>query len=482
MRTLIIYFSLLLGLSVTVIAQTEVAAFDHYYNVNNKKVRSINTLHLPEQNRYLILFKDDLRYTAYLVDADFNDIGEGLLTKSSFTMYPNIEGITAVGDRVTLFLSQKDHKKWKTVQFDFGKRALVESPKPIKFKKQVYLKSFQIKNDLYVLKMQRESSIFVLQKGLLDGSFEEIVFDLSFYDFKEGKRSDYTLSRKLTFANSIANTNVISGNQPLSIEAANSRLKLYPERQRLRLTMDLDRERTYMVDLDILEKTVAVTPLLMPQFSKKTGLLKTNSYINDDYLYQLAISLDEMVIRVHDISNNSIVKEIRTSKNEEIDFKSTPLIQEGGQFKDYRELDNTKQFYRKMINSLPAIAVFKDGEQNILTVGASETFQSSGTGALFGVSGAILQNGLSLMLNVYTMYSRTKTMRFQSVFNNDFQFVPNARVSENVFDRIAQLEESLSLTLDKRQQATTTLTRLKDGYLWGWYMPKDDIVTYYLIH
>mgnify|MGYP000978014029 CR=1 FL=1 len=100
----------------------------------------------------------------------------------------------------------------------------------------------------------------------------------------------------------------------------------------------------------------------MNQFTKplelaKSNQKKTNSFINDENIFLIASTDDELVFRTQNFESGTLVKEYVVNVNDTIAFKNSPIIQEGGAYDSYREMDKTKKFLRKITSGDVGVSV-----------------------------------------------------------------------------------------------------------------------------
>src|SRR5690606_28022611 len=126
------------------------------------------------------------------------------------------------------------------------------------------------------------------------------------------------------------------------------------------------------------------------------------------------ISNEKLVINFIDLKNNTILKEFVISEDDSIHFKNSPIIQEGGDFASYRELEKTSQFIRKVIQSKMAISAYKDNNNYIVTLGSYEPKPSTMSMITGGIIGGI--TGVIIM-SMFDSYTNSKSVRILSLLD-----------------------------------------------------------------
>jgi len=178
-----------------------------------------------------------------------------------------------------------------------------------------------------------------------------------------------------------------------------------------------------------------------------------------------------MLFSVTSLDGKKELKNILINKDEEINFKNTPIIQEGGTYKSYRELDKTSKFLRRLGRENIGIAVTKSKNDYIVTIGAKVDIPSggmmmSGFGMPLATAGAftVTFNPTSF---AYSSYSGTKATRIKCLFDYDFNHI-DGNIPENVFDRIRNMSDEI------KNKDAETVFKLNNHYVWGFYDKKTD--------
>lgn len=468
--------------SITFLAQEKVIEFEHYLNVDNKKVRYVHAFPNENNDGSLLMFEDNTRLTGYAFDSDFKEIGDGLTIKNPLYKYPNISGISYGEKGYTIFLGRGDNKRWAALYMDFEKRSSQVHELFIKYKKEKFLNAFVHKNIHYVVTLLRESSTIRLYMTDVNGSTSSKEYDLSHYDFSSGRRRINNLYRLMRPDHEFFKTSIIENNTPISLSSVNSNIQLYPKDGHLVITVNRTREYVHIINLDLASTTASVTVINKPQLDDHLDIQKANTFLDDNHLFTLTSSYDELLFTIIDIDTKEVIKRYHSGDREDISFKNTPIIQEGGAFDDYRELERTQQFLRKVTSSYPAISVYKTGAYYIVTMGASKEIKNGGPIIFASIGGSLAVGIIAGIVNTtlvnYWDYTRTKTTRIKTVLDQNFNHIADMEIPENTFDRIRTFENSLKETMGKKM-GTNTLMLLSRDYIYGAYNKESQTLSLY---
>lgn len=452
--------------------QEKILEFEHYLNVDNKKVHNIHAFSTEKQDGTLLIFEDNKRLTAYSFDSKFIERGDGLLIDNPLYKYPHIFGVASVQNEYTLFLGRADNKRWAAMYLDFDKRSIHVQELFIKLKKEKFLNAFVHENKHYVVTCLKDSSILRLYMTDVNGTTTSKEYDLTEHDFSSGRRKISNLYRLMRPDHEMFETSIIENQSPLSLSSVNRSIQLYPKDGHLVMTINRSRDYTHILDLDLASTQGTLITINKPKLDDPSDIQKANTFLDGTHLFTLTSSYNELLFTIVDIETKETIQQYHSNDNEEISFKNTPIIQEGGAFDDYRELERTQQFLRKINASYPAISVFKSEGNYIVTMGASKEIKN-GNPVFFasfggGIAVGILAGIANATLANYWDYTRTKTTRIKTILDQNFQHTSSSEIPKNAFDRIQTFENSLKETMGKTMGANT-LVSLNDHYIYGIY-------------
>ncbi len=465
MRGLILLF--LVFLSQIVTCQEPFLTFDHTANTLGKKPTQLFSAVFPENDTFLIFIEDAKQLSVYQFDKNGQETAEGFSFPNFAKKYPNIGGYTQQDGTYTLFLSTTNKKKWAIVTLDFTYKSFSLQETKLDIKRDRVLESLTYNGKHYLFTVQRDSSTFEVYAMDPEGAVTTQSFSFESTDFGEGRRTIPNLDRLLqgSFSREVA---MIDSESPIALESSKSNVKFYQEEALVTLTIDASKKQTFYLQFDLENNTSGIDTISKASFDKDVISAKSNSFIFEDKLFVLKVSSDEMDFSIYDLDSMENLASFSARKGTPITFKNTPIIQEGGSLDSYRELEKTSKFLRKVASSNPAIAVFKENDHYIITLGATQEITNGGTGVFVmggGLGGALIGGLITGIANAtymqYNTYTYTKSARFQMVLDSDLQFVPDAEIPLNVFDEISEFTQETS------PKVIQTVFKLNDSYIWG---------------
>ncbi|MFC4633618.1 hypothetical protein ACFO3O_06845 [Dokdonia ponticola] len=477
MRHLIFLF--LCFLSQIVTCQEPFLTFDHTVNTLGKKPTQLFSAVFPENDTFLIFIEDSKQLSVYEFDKNGDEKAQGFSFPNFAKKYPNIGGYTQQNDIYTLFLSTTNKKKWAIVTLDFAYKSFSLEEVKLDIKGDRVLESLTYNGKHYLFTVQRDSSTFEVYAMNPEGGVTTQIFPFEDVEFGEGRRTISNVDR-LLHGSFTRDATIIDSDSPISLESSKSRAKFYQDEALITFTIDASKNTTFYLQFDLENNTSSSQTISKASFDKDVISAKSNSFIFEDKLFIFKVSSDEMDFSIFNVDSMENLASFSARKGTPIPFKNTPIIQEGGQLDSYRELEKTSKFLRKVANSNPAIAVFKERDQYIITLGGTEEITNGGGGMFIvggGLAGAVVSGLVTGIANAtfyqYNAYTYTKSARFQMVLDSNLQFVPDAEVPLNVFDEIGEFTEETS------PKVLQTVFKLNESYVWGALNPKEKTLNFF---
>lgn len=482
--------------------------FKNELQLNSSRIKESYTIVNEENNDLTVLLSDLKKLYVYQFDSLFNKKNQ-ILTKDLPSKYKELLGYQVFGDEYTIFFSNKKKSKFGYKRISF-KRQLSMSVMMdhLDLKKERFLQTISHKNKFYLLTVGRNTSKLFFYEFNQKIDFIKHEVDLSSLDYVSPngfKHDAYSIlgAKSNGFPLTLA-LEKIDVNNPNPIESTSSLCKLYIKEDTFVLTFDnrLGYARVYSVDsntFEVEEKKFDTTD--------SNGYASSNSFIFEDNIFHFLSSSKHMKFIVRDFNTSEIIKEFFVKKEDSITFKNSPIIQEGGEFDKYREMEKTAKFLRKISSSDVGISVYKLNDNYQITLGGKKELQSSGApmmmpmGGGFGGVPIAGVGGATFFFNAsafaYGSYTNTKSTYINCLFDADFNHVAGD-VLENVFDKINNFKESekklntvvkrpasgnkprsgSSLSTKINSIKAETIQKYKGHFLFGYYYSKNKI--YYL--
>ena len=312
-----------------------------------------------------------------------------------------------------IYWTSDDYKKILAVHFDFETNQVSNVTYTMDFSSEEITNSFSDNNIFYIVTSQKINSSLKIYM-FRNGAMAVKILDFSSYIFKD-EDSQPIGFEKILQKNPIEKIDTKALN-PLLIGIKKSKLYVYPDK--MILTLDYNPEFTQLFDINLV--TFSITEKSFPQQVLKTRA-KSNSYLLQDKLYQLALSETQMALSAYSTSDNvNLLNTYSISENDTIDFKNSPLYSQTGNQRA-RELKNTKKLLRRVYDSSIGLTAYKTPNDILLTIGGIREVASTGgivLGITVGVGMVMAGTGGSIdgLLD-----SDTKAIYFESLFDDNFK-------------------------------------------------------------
>lgn len=418
----------------------------------NKQTHEVFVFAADSENISILKYNSSLFLTDQFKGA-VKDIGDKSLVGYSFSA----DGLP------TLYWSTKNHETIIAIKYFFGNRTSKSLNFVFTSEKQYIVSQFQLENSFNLLVKDIEDQTLVLYT-FENGTVNQKIFDFSAFTFQDK-------NTKIVTFNHIIRQNKI---EPIETEEYNplfkstAKSKLYILPNRFVLTLDHNPGKTQVFDInpeteEIKEKNFTQSPVQKP---KK----RSNSFFQDDKLYQTIASDDELFLDIRDYNSKETIKSFHISKNDTIRFKTSPLLIQR-QDEKAKELKTTKKFLSHLSYLDIGLSVFKNKGNTLITLGGTPNIQSQNNRLLF--SSYDPYNNFAFdadgtIQSYYDPYSfsgyiHTETVYFESVLDSNYAVVKQNQLEPLAIDNIYYF-----MSLNK-QVALENILKYKDFYILSYY-------------
>jgi hypothetical protein len=415
----------------------------------NKQTHEVFVFAADSENVSILKYNSSL----FLVDqykGPLKNIGDKSLIGYSFSA----DGLP------TLYWSSKDYETITAIKYFFGNKTSKNVNFVFTSEKQYLAAQFQLENSLNLLVKDLEKNTLVLY-SFDNGTVKEKVFDFSSFKFQD-KNTKFVTFNHIIRENQIEQIDTEEYN-PLFTSTAKSKLYILPNR--FILTLDYNPKKTQIFDINI--DTEEIKEKNFIQSSVQKPKKSSNSFFQDNKLYQTIASKEEFYLDIKDYNTTESLKSFHISKNDTITFKTSPLLiqREGGKAK---ELKTTKKFLNHLSYLDIGLSVFKNKENTLITLGGSPGIakQSSMFLSSFYPSDdfGFFDNGAAYYPpNYYSGTIHTETVYFETVLNTNYEMVKQEQLGPLAIDNIYYF-----MSLNK-QIALDNILKYKDFYILSYY-------------
>lgn len=454
-------------------SQDQIANFRNVLKENSTEIKDVIPIVNKENGNSVIFIADAKNVYGYKLNPQFQVIDK-LASETKKRKYKVFLGADIHGENYRIFMSNTDKNKFTSINFSYSSKSTSHTEFKLP-KYEHFIQTIAPTNKLYFLTANKVSGGIFLYSFAEDGTPErnQVELESTLIAGKAGKA--VKIATLLVNADKV---NKFEKDLPNSIESVSALTKMYVRENEILISLDQNKKKTQVLTIDIDSKKSSMKHIEKPLADIKSFRKKTNSFIYDKYIFQVAGNKEVFSMHILDYDSGEFIKEYAVNKDEKITFKNTPIIQEGAFYNNYRELEKTKKFLRKISSEYIGISVIKVAEDYLFTIGGYVQQHRGGGGFMMGGGFGGIPMGsvgnVSFFFNptmfAYNSFSNTKSTRIEGVFNQNFEHSPNKEVPEHIFDKIDKHHT--------KSEVAKTIFPYKDYFIKGDMDPKTN--TYYL--
>lgn len=470
-----------LGILVTLnsYSQEEIAVFDNKLKESGSSLKDVIPIVNEKTGDISLFLMDATKVYAYLLNDDFKVV-KSISSDDKSRKYKILIGksISNTND-YRIYLTNNKQNKFASMNFSYSNNSSSLDEFELASKNELLVQTATHNNQFFLISIIKNLSTLCLYKFNNEGRYDRIVLDFSSDIFLNRMGSETTLF-KLCTENTGAyglkksiDVKKIEKNNPNSIEITSELSKFYLSNNSILLTLDDNKSFTQIVKINLDTFKKEVLRIKKPFLDSGVFSIKTNSFINEDNIYMIASTSDNFVFEIKNIETKETLKEYKTSANDSITFKNTPIIQKGGAYDNYREMEKTKKFLRKITNGNVGVSVYKINNNYQITFGGKQEIKRGGMMMPMGGFGIPIASAgaVTVFFNptyfAYNSYTSSKSTHIKGLFDDSFNHV-TGEIEQNVFDKIndSKIEKSTALNGE-------TVFKYKDFYIVGDYLVWD---------
>ncbi len=518
-------YTILFLIPFLITSQEKLGQFENTIKENNANVLESFSIFNNETNKIATFLIEKKEMYGFIVNENFN-VEKHILLENKKRKYKLLMGkMYNDKNQYKVIVSNRIKTKFAIITFDFstGKANLIEDD--FNTRKFLFLQSISRKNKVHLLFIDRNTNNIISRNYYADGHIDDTEFNFKNEEFlitdtkkinlkkllpdysnpahREIKNIAYELtkvseeSHKTNLEADFFSTSVKrKQTSPISIDISSKLSKLYIRNEDVIITLDKNKFYTQILFLNLNNGTYKFKKVKKPLFEAEKLYKKSNSFILDDMLFTTTSTKQKLVININNLENNSLVKQLTIDREQPIEFSNTPIIQTGGDFANYRELEKTKQFLRKITTSNIGISALKNETGIEITLGGRKYVDRPGVtagiigGGLFGVLGSFSATSSYFNANTYSYnsYLKKKSVYIKCLFDDNFNHI-DGEIRDNVYDKIHTFTNPKKKKLDddiyteKEQNSTkkdaVNIFRVNNQLILGYYNKKIKTYNYY---
>jgi hypothetical protein len=412
---------------------------------------------------FSVFIKNNKDITARMYDEDYNLIGEFVTEAFQNKNIRELE-YTVHNHEITFYFSKKE-KEIGTILFNFDKNEATENQFNSKLKDdEEVFHSYTEGDTFYKLTINKKSSVINIHVIHHNGSYNKRSFDFSDKTLKNSKREDasvYDILTEVEILTKYIEVTTIDDNNPITLDLVKSANKLYRTDAGFTLTLDQSNLATYLFNYNKANNSLTLDMVLKKKLRVDVGenALKTNSFLLNNYLFQISVARDQMIANVSTIDNKQEVKRWElTPLDETIPFVNTSIIIEGASYnpKRIRKVEKATKFLRKVYHSNVGILAKKIEDNFQVIFGASDGIPAGASMSVptFNMQDSASPGGMvtpptfhTLYYN-YNSYKHGISTRVEGYYDNSFENI-EGEIPKSVYQKISTFEDTLKASKAK---------------------------------
>lgn len=387
--------------------------------------------------------------------------------------YVSMIGYNKNKSNINLFWTSTNHKDLFIQQFNFNKQNSENKTFTLPLKDEKFVQNFSQNGKFYIMTVLKNSDKLKLYVFDSDAKLEEKTIDLTGYRFYTSdykKTTIYGVLDETYYATEFPfSLQKITPENPTSLVESSKKRKCYSIDKTIVLTFDSNIDYTQLITLNLESFSAKEQFIKKPNIPEDRKYLNSNSFLIDNYLYQIKSSSSQLILTVKDLEDNLIKSYEASAENPIIDFKNTDYIQENGGTSNTRILETSSQFIRKTNNLNAGISCYQLNGNYLVTIGSVSQEQQNATmmyGGMFGAAGVLIAVAISNpTMESFNAYANRKVVYINSLFDKDVNHI-NGEIGPLAFDKIR-------FFFDKNTAVSSqTLYKLDNIYYLGYYDTK----------
>jgi hypothetical protein len=359
-----------------------------------------------KRDRVCIVAEGNSSVKGYILDSSYKVLKQFSLGKEAVSQL--VTGGFFAEEKVHFFLARdKDDDRFFWYTYDMGTGMHTIQPVDLDRKKEMFVGGLSLGDQFAIVTVKKREDEICVYRFNDKGTYTTLRFSMK--ASLMGYPGLYeALSSESGFSRASEVTYINDWESP-SVDKAKTYCKLYYRTDSMFITIDREKNKTWVLTLDLSNQKIN-SRLLTRNFVPCPQDFQTNTFLLDRHLYTLTCCSDAMGMLIQDFYTGEVVKQHAAGRDEDISFRNTDIVQEGGFYDSgEKKLEKTKQLLRKMTNGRPVIVASNTDSSRVeLTVGSYKEMRSGG-GMAMPMGGVMLYAGFSR--------EWTKSARFKSLLD-----------------------------------------------------------------
>lgn len=413
-----------------------------------------------ESKRTAYFLSDDDYLYGFLLDSNLVQIGQ-IKTERLPKRFDRLIGHQFLDRKINLFLNTQNGRSTGVVTLDFSNGFNAIQKLDLKFRKEEYLDAVTFENNVHIMTVAKSKSqlnVYTFSDG---NPYEKHVVSFekdAFLNHKGKSIPLYDLLVEQNNSGDIIEAINVDPELPVSIANAAKYVKIYNDKNQnaLRIVSDRYNEYTQIIKVDFNDYSATVNQFPKDDFKGSRLGLRSNSFIEDEKLFQFSAKNDTLNFSVIDLKSKELLLENYVGENESIPFKNTALLKEDGSVKDVKVERETKKLLSKISASEAGLSVYRDNDNYIVSFGAVD---EDSTDSLISIGAFLGGLGGALVMSLIN-YESTTSLKATGIFDSNLNHV-EGDVPKNIFNRIQEFNRDL------KKHSADALVKRENDFLWS---------------
>lgn len=440
-----------LVISQMLFSQELIGVFRNDLKNNSSDIKDVLPVINYENNDIFMFIADAKKVYSYQLNNDFEVINK-LSSKTKKRKYKTLLGNSFSENNHSVFLTNDQQNKFLYINFNFNNKSTQSKEFVFESQEERLIQTVSINSKFFLITTQiYTNNLFIYE--INNGEPKRHKIDLTEIEILTD-RGNLAFISKLFFDSGIT-INKIDENSSHNIVKVADPVKIYLKNESVIFTFDNNPEILQVLTVSLKDFSAKINVF---EKGLKNNISvdekKSNSYLFGDYVFLVTSTKEKLHLDILDYKTKENIKKYEIQKEKPISFKNTPIIQVGGDYANYRELNKTEKFLKKINLGNIGVSVRKSNENYHLILGGYQIIHRSMTPT--NTSGSFAP----------TYYStRTKSTRIEILLDKDFNHV-KGEIPKNAFDKIINSKNTGII-----KNAETTF-KYKDFFIHGIYYAK----------
>ena len=440
-----------LVMSQLLFSQELIGLFRNDLKNNSTDINDVLPVINYKNNDIIMFIADAKKVYGYKLNDDFEVINK-LSSETKKRKYKTFLGNSFSKNNHSIFLTNDEQNKFLYINFDFHNNSTQSKEFFFETQEEILIQTVSINSKFFIITTQiYTNNLFIYE--INNGEPKRHKIDLTEIEILTD-RGNLAFISKL-FLDSGIRVNKIDENSSNNIVKVADPVKIYSKNESVIFTFDNNPEilqvltvslKDFSAKVDVFEKGLKNNITVDEK--------KSNSYLFGDYVFLVTSTKEKLHLDILDYKTKENIKKYEIQKEKPISFKNTPIIQVGGDYANYRELNKTEKFLKKINLGNIGVSVRKSNENYHLILGGYQIIHRS--------SPHMNTNG-SFAPTLH--FTKIKSTRIELLLDKDFNHV-KGEIPKNAFDKILNSKNTGTV-----KKAETTF-KYKNFFINGIYYAK----------